>query len=140
MERVRIEEFGEFKDEDYGFGQRFPLKILPGNSLHFMGIRIFIVGCMRNAKRQFQPYRAFWRLNLATGMSSKFELRANCLARLKVLSYSTPVVVTLPLRASHVCHSGDLPVVRSSRETPLNCTLLEISSHSLTHYPCIILT
>ena len=29
------------------------LKILSRNSLHFMGIRVFIVGCMRNAKSQF---------------------------------------------------------------------------------------
>ena len=70
------------------------------------------------------------------------ESRANCLTRLKVLSCSAPIVVTLqlPLHVSHVSHSGDLPVVRSSRETPLNCTLLEISSHSLTHYSYIIPT
>ena len=70
------------------------------------------------------------------------ESRANCLARLKVLSCSAPTVVTLqlPLHALHVCHSGDLPIARSSRETPLNCTLLEISLHPLTHYPYIILT
>ena len=36
--------------------------------------------------------------------------------------------------ASHV------PITRSSRETSLNCTLLEISSHYLTHYPYIIPT
>ena len=70
------------------------------------------------------------------------ESRANCLTRLKVLSCSAPIVVTLqlPLHASHVCHSGDLPIARSSPETPLNCTLLEISLHPLTHYPYIILT
>ena len=45
------------------------LKILSGSSLHFVGIRVFIVGCMRNAKSQFQPNRAFWRLELATGTS-----------------------------------------------------------------------
>ena len=90
----------------------------------------------------FQPNMAFWQLKLATGMSRKFELRANCLARLEVLSCNalTSVTLQLPLHASHICHSGDLPVVRSNRETPLNCTLLEFSSHSFTYYPYIILT
>ena len=76
------------------------------------------------------------------GMSREFELRVNCLARLEVLSCNAPIVVTLQLHlhASHVCHFGDLPVMRSSRETPLNCTHLEFSSHSLTHYSYIIPT
>ena len=93
-------------------------------------------------KVRFQSNRAFWRLDFATGMSLEFESRANCLARLEVLSCNAIASVTfqLPLNTSHVCHSSDLPVVRSSRETPLNCTLLEISLHSLTHYPYIIPT
>ena len=45
------------------------LKILFRSSLHFVGIRVFIVGCMRNAKSQLQPNRAFWRLDLAIGTS-----------------------------------------------------------------------
>ena len=112
------------------------------SSLPFVGIMEFIVMCMRNAKSQFQPNKAFWRLELMTGMSRKFELRANCLARLEDFSCSALAVVTLqlPLHASHVCHSGNLPVTRSNRETPLNCTYLEFSSHFLTHYPYIILT
>ena len=79
---------------------------------------------------------------LATKTSHEFELRANCLARLEVLSYSATIgiILQLPLHSSHVCHSCDLPIPRSSRETPLNCTLLEISSHSLTHYLYIIST
>ena len=32
---------------------KFSLKILYGNSLHFMGIRVFIVVYVRNAKSQF---------------------------------------------------------------------------------------
>ena len=34
------------------FFRVFFLKILSKNSLHFMSIRVFIVGCMRNAKGQ----------------------------------------------------------------------------------------
>ena len=67
----------------------------------------------------FQPNRAFWRLDLATRTSCEFELRANCLARLEVLSCSALAGVTLllPLHASHVCHSGDLPVASQSRDS-----------------------
>ena len=73
-----------------------------------MGIRVFIVGCMRNVKSQFQPNRSFWRLELATGTSREFESGANCPARLEVFSCSTTVGVTLqlPLHVSHVCHFG----------------------------------
>ena len=107
-----------------------------------MGIRVFIVGCMRNAKSQFQPNRAFWRLDLATGTSHEFELQANYLAKLEVFSYSAIASMTLqlPLHASHVCHSSDLPIMKSSRVALLKCTLFELSSHSLTHYPYIIPT
>ena len=97
---------------------------------------------MRNAKSQFQPNKTFWRLNLATRTSPEFESRANCLARLKVLSCSASTVVTLQLLCMlYTCATfGDLPVARSSRETLLKCTHLEFSSHSLTHYPYIIPT
>ena len=147
MEMVKVEKFGESKDEDcwwvnlvflYGFS----LKIIFRNSLHFVGIWVFIVGCVKNAKGQFSSNRAYWRLNLTTGTSREFESRANFLAKLEVLSCSAIAGMTLqlPLHDSHVCHSGDLPVTRSSCKAPLNCTLLEIFSHSLTHYPYVIPT
>ena len=137
MERVRIEEFGEFKDEDYGFGQGFSLKILSGNSLHFVGIRIFIVGCMRNAKSQFQPNKAFWRLNLRTRTSRELTVWPDW-----KLSCSALAVVNLQLPYMlHMCATfDDLPIARSSCETLLECTHLEFSSHFLTHYPYIIPT
>ena len=72
----------------------FSLKILSGNSLHFVGIRVFIVGYMRNVKSQLQLNRAFWLLELTTGTSREFELQANCLAGLEVLSCRAPAVVT----------------------------------------------
>ena len=70
------------------------------------------------------------------------ESRANCLARLEVLSCSATAGMTLqlPLHASHVCHSGDFPVMRSSCETLLECTFLSISSYSLKYYPYMIST
>ena len=69
---------------------------------------------MRNVKSQLQPNRAFWRLDLTIGMSREFKSWANCLATLQVLSCSAiaGMNLQLPLHASHVCHSGDLPVVR----------------------------
>ena len=147
MERLKVEEFGESKDEDCEwvnlvFLECFSLKILSKSSLHFVGIRVFIVGYMRNVKGQFSSNRAFWQLDLATGTSCEFESWANFLARLEVLSYSVPAVVTLQLslHASHVCHSSDFPIARSSCEALLECTHLKLSSHSLTHYPYIIPT
>ena len=49
-----------------------------------MGITVFIVGCMRNAKSQLQLNKAFWQLELATGTSQEFKSRANYLAKLEV--------------------------------------------------------
>ena len=68
--------------------------------------------------------------------------RANCLARLEVLSCSAPAAVTLQLPCMlHMCASfGDSPVARSSHEALLECTHIEFSSYSLTHNPYIILT
>ena len=99
------------------FSLGFSLKILFGSSLHFMGIRVFIVGCMRHAKSQLQPNRVFWRLELTTGMSREFESRANCLARLEVLSCSALAVMTLQLLCIlHTCATfGDFPVASQSR-------------------------
>ena len=51
---------------------------------------------------------------LATKTSHEFELRANYLAKLEVLSYSATIgmILQLPLHFSHVCHSCDLPIAR----------------------------
>ena len=152
MERVRVEEFGESKDADCGwvnlvFLYGFSLKILSRSSLHFVGIRVFIVGCMRNAKCQFSSNRAFWQLDLMIGPSREFESQANCLAKLEVLSWKFCPRSFVP-SAPPTCFTrvpfwrlaSRVPVTRSSRETSLNCTLLEISSHFLSHYPYIIPT
>ena len=70
------------------------------------------------------------------------ESRANCLAKLEVLSCSATAGMTLQIPCMlHTCAtSGNSPVTRSSRETLLECTLLSFSSHSLTHYPYMIPT
>ena len=112
------------------------------NSLHFVGIRVFIIGCVWNVKSQLQPNRVFWQLGLAIGTSHEFEFRDNYLARLEVLSCSATASMTLQLPCMlHTCATfDDLPVARSSCNAFLECTLLSFSSHSLTHYPYMILT
>ena len=74
--------------------------------------------------------------------SREFELRANCLARLEVLSCSATAGVTLqlPCMLQMCATSADSPITRSNREALLECTILSFSSHSLTHYPYIIPT
>ena len=42
----------------------------------------------RNVKSHILPNRVFWRLDLVTGSSREFKLRANGLANLGLLSYS----------------------------------------------------
>ena len=70
------------------------------------------------------------------------ESRANCLARLEVLSCSVTASVALQLPCMlHTCATfGDLPVARSSHKALLECTLLSFSSHFLTHYLYMIVT
>ena len=58
MERMRVEEFENqrYKIVDESillFPKVFSLKILSGNSLHFVDIRVFIVGYVRNVKSHF---------------------------------------------------------------------------------------
>ena len=66
MERVRLEEL-RIKDIRLWMSQSCcSLGFLSQNSLdsslHFMGIRVFIVGYVRNVKRHFLQNRVFWRL------------------------------------------------------------------------------
>ena len=76
-----------------------------------------------------------------TWLSRESKPRANCLAKLEVLSYSGLAGVTLQLPYMlHTCASfGDLQAASQSR-SPTKCTLLSFSSHSLTHYPYMIPT
>ena len=61
-------------------------------------------------KSQFFPNRVFWRLDLRTGLSREFKLRANDLASLGLLSCSTTAGTTFQLLTclAHVHHSGGL--------------------------------
>ena len=53
-------------NESILFFSRVSLLKFSLEALHFVGIRIFIVGCVWNAKSQLQPNKVFWRLELMT--------------------------------------------------------------------------
>ena len=95
-----------------------------------VGIRVY--------RRHILPKRAFWRLDLATGLSREFKLRANGLANLGLLSCSEQLARHFSFwHAWHVCFNlaacSREPPARSSRESLLLCTHLSNSSYSLTH-------
>ena len=100
MERVRVKEFGESKDEDYGwvnlvFLKGFSLKILSENSLHFVGIKGIYTGvCMECEESVFpkQSGLATWPRDLT---ESQVKPRANWIARLDFLSCSVSAGVTV---------------------------------------------
>ena len=74
---------------------------------------------------------------LATRARDWNESRANCLARLEVLSYSA---TARDPSASLASLTRVLFWQLASRKALLDCTLLSFPSHSLTHYPYIIPT
>ena len=91
-----------------------------------MDIRVFIVVCLRNAKSHVSTKQGV----LATQPRDWNESQANYIARLEVLSYSAPAVVTLQLPYMlHTCATfGDLPVASQLRD-PI--TRLFLSAHIL---------
>ena len=123
----------------------FSLGFLSQNSLWklstFGGYKsLYIVVSVWNTKRKFFPNRAGWRLGLATGLSREFQPRVNCLASLGLLSCSAPAGITLQLpaclaRDSYLVACTREPPASSSHESQYICTLRNISSHLLTHYP-----
>ena len=111
----------------------------------FHGYKGYLYWREWNAKSQVFQNRAGWRLGLAAWLSRKFQPRGNWTASLYFLSCSAPAGMTLQLLACLACIqyltacSRKLPA-RSSHESLLLCTILNISSHSLTHYPYMNLT
>ena len=94
----------------------FSLGFLSQNSLwklslnrEYKGIYIYS-RVRRNVKSQIFLNRVFWRLDLATGLSREFKLRATGLASLGLLSCSATAGATLQLLAclARVHHSNGL--------------------------------
>ena len=82
MERVRVEEFENqrYKIMDESillFSRVYFSKILSENSLHFVGIRVFIVGYVRECEKSFFCKTGGYIDSLATGTSREFQLPNN---------------------------------------------------------------
>ena len=93
----------------------------------------------------------FYKIELAGGLDSRLDWVASSSREVteQLICTFCPVVLQLAWRfnfwhAWHVCNFWWLasrePPARSSHEFPFLCTILSISSHSLTHYPYMILT
>ena len=100
------------------------------SSLHFMGIRVFIVGYVRNVKSQFSSKQGI----LATWPRDWNESQDNFQVKLYFLSYNAPTVMTLQLPT---CFTR-VPLWRLSgceiqSRYSFEFIHLEFSSHSLTH-------
>ena len=83
-------------------------------------------------KSQFFPNRVVWRLDLTTRLSREFKPKANGLANLGLLSYSTTIGMTLQLPCMrHMCANfGDLPVASHPWVQPR----VSASLHDLEHF------
>ena len=81
-----------------------------------------------------------WRLGLATRLSREFKSRANGLASLGLFSCSATASMThqLPCMLRTCANFDGLPIASPNRKSLHPCTILSISSHSLTHYPYIV--
>ena len=122
MEKVRVEEFGESNDEDCRwvnlvFLLGFSLNILSRNSLHFMGIRVFIVGYVRNGKSHFFAKQGILATHLWVGWVASLSLELT--TKLDCNFCSVVLLLSWPfnfLHVSHVWHFGKLPVASHSRD------------------------
>ena len=126
MERKRVEEFEESLIWRLWMNQScFSLGFISQNYLwkllFFCGYKGYLYWCVYG----------MWRVSF-----SQIEWIGDLASRLDW--------VATPLHASLVCILWRLAsckqAVRSSRESLAECTILSFSSHSLTHYPYMILT
>ena len=97
-----------------------------------MGMRVFILGYVRNVNSQFFQNRAGWRLGLMTWLSREFKLRANWIARLDFC----PVVLQLAWLFSSLACSTHVHLLAAckpwaSREIQ---SRVFASQHNLEHF------
>ena len=104
----------------------FSLKILSGSSLHFVGIKVFIVGYEMECEKSVSTKQGVLVSHFAIGMSHKFQSLVNRKARLYFLSYSDPTVLTLQLPAcsTRVLDSGKSPLASQSQDPITSCLLM----------------
>ena len=147
MERKRVEEFEESLRWRLWMNQScFSLRFLSQNSLWklstFRGYKgLYIVVCVWNTKSQF------FKLELASGLTSRLDWVASSSRELTERPGWTfcPVVLQLVwlfIFSARFTRVLQLVVCQSrvSHESLHPCTILSISSHSLTHYPYMIFT
>ena len=130
-------------DESILFFSRVSLSIFSLEAINISWVwGVFILEWEWNAKSHVFQNSAGWRLGLTTWLSREFKPRANRIAKLDFLSCSALAGMTVYLLSMlHSCaSSGGLPAASSSRDSLPLCTNLNISSHSLIHYPYMILT
>ena len=115
-------------------------------TLHFMGIRVFIVGCEFKCEKTNFSKTACFGESIATEMSREFQ---SPITRIGQAVLFVMQCFSWPDSSSscmlHTCASfwrvtTHESVMSSNRESPSCCTLSIKSSHSLTHNPYIILT
>ena len=83
------------------------------------GYKGYLYWCVFGMRKvRFVTNKVVWRLGLVTWLSHEFKQRANCLARLEILSCNAPAGVTLQLPCMlHTCASfGDWPAVSQSQD------------------------
>ena len=78
----------------------FSLKILSRSSLHFVGIRVFIVGYEKECEKSLFSKTGCTGELLTTGMSHEFQSLDNNMDRLYFLSYSDLAVLSHHSRVS----------------------------------------
>ena len=123
----------------------FSLGFLTQNSLYKLstihGYKGYLFWCVFGMQKvRFVTNRVVWWLGLTTWLSRKSESRANCLAKLEVLSCNTPAGVTLQLPCMlHTCLLWQFAGREIQSRVFAKCALLNFSSHFLTHYPYMIL-
>ena len=87
------------------------------------GYKGYLYWCVFGMRKvRFVTNKVVWRLSLVTWLSHEFKQRANCLARLEILSCNALASVTLQLPYMlHMCASfSDLSAARSSHKTLLS--------------------
>ena len=122
----------------------FLSQILFGSSLLFVGIRVYIVGYVRNVKNHFSAKQGVLATNLRLGWVTRFCRKITDWPDCHFLFYSASAIVTLQLLAcfTHVVFWRVISresLVSSSREKLFECTntwILHTLSHiTLTWFP-----
>ena len=147
MERMRVEKFEESLCEDCGWVNLvFSLGFLSQYSLWKLSTFRGYKGYLYKSENGMQKVR-FFKTELAGSLDLQLDWVASSSCEVIEQPVCTFCLVVLQLawhfnfwHAWHVFIIWWLAAARSSHESLLLCTILNISSHSLTHYPYMIPT